>query len=176
MKVFGIGLEKTGTSTLGRALEILGFDSRKGFDMELLQNYISGDVERVLRAAEPHDHFEHYPWAFVYQEAYEKYPDSRFILTVRTSSFRWFNSLCHYARRTGPREERQLVYGHAMPNLFEAEDKQFYEKHNQSVRDFFAEHDSSRLLEVCWAHDHGWAELCEFLEKPVPEIEFPHLK
>lgn len=28
------------------------------------------------------------------------------------------------------------------------------------------------LLE--WAPDDGWAPLCEFLGKPVPESEFPH--
>jgi hypothetical protein len=29
-----------------------------------------------------------------------------------------------------------------------------------------------RLLE--WCVEDGWAPLCKFLDKPVPDIEFPH--
>ncbi len=175
MKVFGIGLEKTGTSTLGKALEILGFDKHKGFDLDLLKRLKSGDVESLMDIAENYNSFENYPWSFVYEQAFHRFPDSKFILTVRTTPFRWFNSMSHHARRKGPKEERQLVYGHSMPNLFEEEDIAFYKNHLKQIRDFFSEHDSSRLLEVCWAHEDGWEELCTFLDKPIPELEFPHL-
>lgn len=30
-----------------------------------------------------------------------------------------------------------------------------------------------RLLE--WTTDDGWEPLCQFLNKPVPDIEFPHV-
>ncbi len=176
MKVFGIGLEKTGTNSLGRALEILGFKEHKGFDARLLQLAKQGLTEEVLNEAVAYNNFENYPWAFLYKDAYQRFPDAKFILTKRTTPIRWFNSLCHHARRTGPDETRQLVYGHAMPNLFEEEDIQFYSDHIQNVRDFFDENDSSRLLEVCWAHDDGWNELCSFLQCDEPEEEFPHVK
>jgi len=175
MKIFGIGLEKTGTSTLGRSLEILGFDKRKGFDFEALEAYKQGHMDEVYAVAEEHDNFEHYPWALMYKELYERYPDAKFILTTRTSAFRWFNSLCHHARRTGPDDARQLVYGHAMPNLFETEDLAYYDDHVKNVHQFFNDRDSSRLLEVCWAKDDGWQQLCTFLNCPIPDEEFPHL-
>lgn len=175
MKVFGIGLEKTGTSTLGKALEMLGFERHKGFDLQLLQQFKSGHLEAIMEAAADYDNFENYPWSFIYEEAYHRFPDAKFILTVRTTSRRWFSSISHHARKTGPSEVRQLVYGHSMPHLFEAEDTRFYEKHNQAVHAFFDANDSSRLLEVCWAKEDGWNELCTFLEKPIPEVDFPHL-
>ncbi len=176
MKVFGIGLEKTGTNTLGRALEILGFESHKGFDLDLLKAVVEGDVAHALSKAESFNNFENYPWALIYRELYHRFPDAKFILTVRTTPHRWFNSLSHHARRTGPDEARQLIYGHAMPNLFEEEDVAFYKKHIRDVNQFFEEHDPSKLLEVCWAKEDGWNEICEFLNLPVPDEAFPHLK
>ena len=175
MKVFGIGLEKTGTNTLGKALEILGFGPQSNFDIDLLRAYKLGQWDLVDRASELHDQFAHYPWAFVYERMADKYPDAKFILTKRTSSRRWHRSLCHHAQRGGPEEYRQLVYGHAMPQLFEYEDIGFYDRHVQQVSEYFSLAGKDRLIQVCWAHEDGWTELCEFLEKPIPDQEFPHL-
>ena len=175
MKIFGIGLEKTGTTTLGKALQILGFNDHKGFDLDLLKEIKSGNIDAALEAAQAFNNFENYPWPLIYQEAYNHFPDSKFILTTRTTPLRWFNSLTHNARRTGPQEARQLVYGHSMPNLFEEEDVQFYKDHLNSVTSFFKANDDSRLLSICWAHEEGWAPLCNFLGVDVPDVEFPHL-
>lgn len=175
-KVFGIGLEKTGTNTLSKALEILGYADRKGFDLDLLTAYKNEQHNQVVAAAADCNHAIDYPWAFCYKELYKAYPDAKFILTVRTSAMRWFNSLCHHARRTGPDQVRQMVYGHAMPNLFEAEDIAFYENHVAEIRSFFASKDDNRFLEVCWAKEDGWNELCTFLDVAIPETDFPHLK
>lgn len=174
--VIGIGLEKTGTNTLSRALEILGYENKIGFDLDLLEAYKNGRTAEVVDAAKTCQQAVDYPWAFVYQELYEAYPEAKFILTVRTSAMRWFNSLCHHARRTGPNQVRQLVYGHAMPNLFENEDIGFYNDHVSAVRSFFANKDDGRFLEVCWAKEDGWEELCGFLDVAIPEAEFPHVK
>jgi hypothetical protein len=175
MKVFGIGLEKTGTTTLGRALEILGYQRHKGFDLDLLQQVKGGNVSKALEVAEDYDNFENYPWPLIYEDLFARFPESKFILTIRTTPLRWFNSMSHHARRTGPSEERQLIYGHSMPNLFEREDIAFYENHVKNVKKFFDSHDATRLLTACWAHEEGWEPICKFLDKPVPEQEFPHL-
>lgn len=46
----------------------------------------------------------------------------------------------------------------------------YYEMHNEWVRELCRKH-NRELLE--WEPDVGWEPLCEFLEKKVPEADFP---
>ena len=46
-----------------------------------------------------------------------------------------------------------------------------YERHNQDVRDAFAESDRFLEFEVA----QGWEPLCAFLDKPVPDEPFPRV-
>jgi hypothetical protein len=48
--------------------------------------------------------------------------------------------------------------------------KRWYEAHNEDVKGFVPE---DKLL--VYNVKEGWAPLCRFLEKPVPECDFPRL-
>ena len=58
--VFGIGLSKTGTTSLGVALQQLGF-RHKSYDAELLEKWHFGKVDEVLAGMEAYSSFEDFP-------------------------------------------------------------------------------------------------------------------
>jgi hypothetical protein len=172
MKVIGIGLNKTGTKSLGASLRILGFNhfrwSPEPFDVYLRQGF-SGLLSTLHR----YDSFEDWPWPLVYREVDKAFPCSKFILTKRQSADIWYQSLCKHALRTGPTLIRQHIYGHAMPQGHRQEYLLYYENHIHAARDYFARrpHD---ILEVCWENGDGWREIGTFLGLGVPGTPFPH--
>jgi hypothetical protein len=42
------------------------------------------------------------------------------------------------------------------------------------VIDYFADK-PDKLLVICWENKDGWNKLCDFLNKSVPKVPFPHL-
>jgi hypothetical protein len=174
MKIFGIGLNKTGTTTLGKALEILEFSKHISFDLGLTKKWYRGDIAELIDKAKDYNNFEDWPWPLVYKEMSEKYPNSKFILTTRKSSDIWYESLCKHSLKTGPSEFRKMIYGYSMPQKYKSEHINFYNLHNESARDFFINQDD-RFKEICFENGEGWEKLCGFLNKEVPETPFPHL-
>lgn len=161
-KIIGVGLNKTGTKTLRRYLERWGFDHRS-FDLDSFNRYRAGEIEHVLQEMERHDSFEDWPWPLLFREADERFPGSKFILTVRESPDAWYRSLCKMAVRMGPMSDfEEHIYGYAMPHGHKEEHVEFYDAHNTAV----AEHFSGRpeqLLTICWERGDGPAELATFL-------------
>jgi len=175
LKVFGIGLNKTGTTSLGRALNILGFENHISCDLELTKKWFKNDLSSIFEVADEHNNFEDWPWPLMYRHLYEKYENAKFILTLRNSPETWYESLCDHALRTGPTEYRKLVYGYYMPHDFKKEHINFYKRHNQEVKNYFQREASESLLVLCWEKGDGWDELCEFLDNKKPKKKFPHL-
>ncbi|MEM9821753.1 MAG: sulfotransferase family protein [Bacteroidota bacterium] len=174
-KVFGIGLHKTGTTTLGRCLEILGYHPHISHHLESLQTWKTQGFEAVLPIIEAHRSFEDWPWPLMYPLLLKQFPNSKFILTKRESSAKWYSSLRRHAQKTGPTEFRQLIYGYATPEENPAHHISFYERHNREVIQFFQTHAPQQLLVVCWEDGDDWTPLCSFLNRPEPSLPFPHL-
>ncbi len=126
-----------------------------------------------MAVAERYDSFEDWPWPLIYRQLDERFPDARFILTLRKDPETWLRSLLSHARRTGPTQARELVYGYAMPQGHEAAHLAFYNAHNKGVRAYFQGREN-KLLEVCWETGSGWEELAAFLQLPVPDRPLPH--
>ncbi len=174
-KVFGIGLNKTGTTSLGKALEILGFTNHMSCDLALTKRWAENDLESIFEVARKNNNFEDWPWPLVFTELFDEFNDAKFILTLRKSPEAWYKSLCDHALRTGPTEYRKLIYGYLMPHDFKDWHIGYYERHNQSVIDFFSRYAPEKLLVVCWEKGDGWPDLCRFLNKEIPNEEFPFL-
>jgi len=173
VKIVGVGLNRTGTSTLGACLQHWGLRhmtvSRAAFDL-----WRAGDLGTLLDVVAQYDSFEDWPWPLVYKAIDQAYPGSRFILTTRRDADSWFESLCAHAARTGPTDYRRYIYGHEMPHLHKAEHVRYYERHNEEVREHFRARPDD-LLEVCWETGSGWHALGAFLGRPVPDLPFPHV-
>ena len=175
MKVFGIGLNKTGTTTLGKALEHLGFEKHVSYNLDLVHNWKKKELQPIFDVADQNDNFEDWPWPMLYKELYNRYDTAKFILTTRKSPDVWFESLCKHADRTGPTAFRELIYGYSMPHNYKKEHIDFYNFHNQAVSDFFNKYAPEKLLQVSWEEGDEWEILCKFLQKDIPEISFPFL-
>lgn len=98
-KIFCIGRNKTGTTSLKVALQDLGFivgNQRKA--ERLLPEYKAGNFGAIARYCESAQAFQDFP--FSYPETYEHldqaFPDSKFILTVRDSPEQWYRSVTKY--------------------------------------------------------------------------------
>lgn len=175
-KVFGIGLNKTGTSSLRVALELLGYRVC-GPRKDLLKAMRKGDFSGFDPVVEAFDAFEDVPWPLAFEYLYGRYgSNSKFVLTTRSSPERWFRSIENHARTSGLMSQTWLLtYGTYRPFGRERAYIEFYESHNARVRDFFARRgEQHRLLELCFEQGQTWRELCTFLGEPVPDLPFPH--
>ena len=57
MKIFGAGISKTGTTTLGACLSTLGY-KHCGWNQELPKAYMNGDMAMLYETVETHDSFD----------------------------------------------------------------------------------------------------------------------
>lgn len=172
MKVFGIGLNKTGTTTLGVCLTHLGF-RHATFNLEMTRSVARGDLEPVFDFVNQYDSFEDWPWPLIYRELDVRFPGSKFVLTTRLDAATWLRSLKKHALLTGPTEFREVAYGFADPYGHDAEHVDQYERHIREVTEYFADRPRD-LLQVCWETGSGWKELCDFLGRDIPDVPFPH--
>lgn len=162
-KIFGIGLSKTGTTSLTKALEILGYSTIHLPDnLDMLEHY---DAATDL------------PIALHYQELDSIYPHSRFILTMRSMN-EWLTSMKSHFDRLPPSyvgeyyvSLRRQAYGSEF--FKEGNMREAYMAHEHNVRAYFAHRpDDILVLDICGGE--GWDKLCRFLNVPIPAEEFPY--
>lgn len=175
-KVFGIGWAKTGTTTLGKCFEILGYDHQSQ-DLSLVKDVGKGDLSRVMDLAKQKDTFEDWPWIILYRQLDEAFPESKFVLTRRDPE-KWVRSYTNMLAAQNDaskelNEIRRILYGLPFPEVSESELIERYETHNKDVEDYFYRR-STDLLVVDWEEGMGWRELCNFLGKDIPSEPFPH--
>jgi hypothetical protein len=172
--VFGIGLNKTGTSSLHEALRILGYRSlhwggpqaralvRKAMEEgKPMLHYLDPDLEAVLD-------LEEVTYNFGLADA--QYPGARFILTVRDLES-WVES----RRRHVESNRRAKAAGKYSGPFLEIDVDAWvadYRAHIERVRDHFRGR-PSELLEIDLAAGDGWEPLCEFLGHEIPGVPFP---
>lgn len=175
-KVVGIGWAKTGTTTLGECLKILGYNHQSQ-NLDLVKYLGENNIEEIMQIADQKDSFEDWPWLIMYKEFDKRYPDSKFILTKRDSE-KWLKSYDNMLARQGEASKelnkiRQILYGLPFPNVTQEELVRRYENHLNDVQNYFQDR-PNQLLVLDWEKGNGWKELCRFLGKPVPSLPFPH--
>lgn len=171
-KVFIIGLGKTGTTSVGCALGKLGYRN-KTFDPELVLAYRNGAAAPINAALTNYDSFDDFPWPLMFEELATRFPDAKFILTMRRNKDVWFRSLSQHAWRAPDGTYRKVGYGVEQPQFHRRRMLSIYTRHTETVRAFFAD-EPDRLLTMCLDNDDGWVKLCSFLGKPVPPTAFIH--
>jgi hypothetical protein len=183
VRVFGIGLSKTGTTSLTRALEILGYRTNH-FPYSALR-YHSGQLSLDLDRLCKWDACTDSPIALFHQLLEQKFPEGKFILTKRDINS-WLDSCQYnhvwpgnYVRNKAIRllpHVRKILCLHR--KTFGAEIfhrdifREAYEAHEETVIDYFAQKKKELLIiDICGGD--SWAPLCDFLNHPVPEVPFP---
>ena len=174
MKIFGIGLNKTGTSTLREALQVLGFKNLASVQPQLIRQIRNNDFRETYRIIDENDGFEDLPWAALYKHIDKNVPDAKFILTIRKSPLQWFESLSAHSYKIGPSGTHQLFYGFYNLWLSRTHLIYLYNAHLKAVQSYFKDR-PDKLLTVCWEDSDGWEKFCGFLGKEIPDVPFPHI-
>jgi hypothetical protein len=166
MKVVGIGMPKTGTTTLGTCLKKMGF-KHISWVTENMNLFKAGQYKELLEIASNYDSFDDLPWCQFYQTIDENFPNCKFILTTRKDEITYFNSYRKHRSR--------LVKGILLNTTGEDFEKAIHEyrEHNEKARRYFANRPDD-FIELCWENGDGWKELSQFLGKKAPQIAFPH--
>lgn len=183
--VFGLGLSRTGTRSLTAALHVLGVDTiHYPIDEDSFRAVATGKLDfSLLRAFDGVTDITVSPY---FAQLDEKYPDAKFVLTVRDEET-WLPSCANHWRgrdafETPTSEGREIhmrirrllrasTYG-----IYDFEPKRFravYRAHVAAVRQHFAGR-PDKLLELNVVAGDGWEPLCQFLERPLPDQPFPH--
>ena len=171
-KVICIGWHKTGTTTLGDALLLLGYEVL-GARVDLADDLLTGNIEPALELAADFSALQDVPWNALYQELDQAFPGSRFILTVRDED-NWLKSAVrHFGARNYDTPIFQWLYGTGRINGNEQRFLERYQRHNREVREYFRDRPTD-LLVYNLEERPGWEPLCHFLGKPIPNKPFPH--
>jgi 3'-phosphoadenosine 5'-phosphosulfate (PAPS) 3'-phosphatase len=173
-KIFGIGLSKTGTTSLANALQILGYGTRDNMG---IVKYTAGELSSVdLNAVEAFDALTDTPIPSFYRELDARYPGSKFILTVRDADGWLASCKKQFTQRFAQLQtdaHRRLFLDLYGTDVFDQERfASGYDRFVHGVGEYFR-HRPGDLLMINITAGEGWEKLCPFLGRPVPDIAFP---
>lgn len=98
-KIFCIGFNKTGTTTLEKVLKLYGLDLPNQFEQEARISLpsLNGNYTKLLEFVAKYDAFQDLPFSQgeTYVACDALFPNSKFILTVREPEL-WFNSFVRF--------------------------------------------------------------------------------
>jgi hypothetical protein len=189
MKVFGIGLNKSASSSLIDAWDLLGHRKEIYWPEQdpqrtaVVMSAFTKNYKLLFDRVDQCTYFKDRPFNVwdIYKLLDKHYLDCKFILTVRDeeawwdSVDRWLNNLVpgHHINEQ-MRLEKIDVYKHHFQCDDVSKEKfiQYYRKYNQEVRDYFKGRDN--FLEMDIPAGDGWNVMCPFLNEPILDVPFPH--
>jgi hypothetical protein len=203
--IIGAGFGRTGTTSLKRAFEILGYGPCHHFEevisasqalkwKEYVKDPTNLDLLHELTGGAGYRATCEFPAARYWDKMLELYPEAKVVLTVRDPE-KWYASMCQtifqilksYPERTWGVNivTRQDIFPSPGLNSFNDEMITSAFKGSWKKADIikaFKEHNEN-VIKNCPRHQllvfevsQGWGPLCDFLEVPVPENEtFPFL-
>jgi tetratricopeptide (TPR) repeat protein len=198
-KVFCVGRNKTGTTSIAAALQSLGL--RLGLQARgerLKDDWARRDFARILDLCRTADAFQDMPFSqpYTFQAVDAAFPGSKFILTVRDSAEQWFDSLLRFHTRIVGKDRlptaddlRALEY-HYQGYLWDSfvlthgdDERLLYDRdtyiagyhgHNRSVVEYFR-HRPADLLVLNVGDADAMRRLCAFLGLDYRGQPMPHL-
>jgi hypothetical protein len=198
VKVFGIGNNKTGTTSLQQAMKNLGYICGDQRAAELLHiEWGNRDFAPVVEYCKTAEFFQDFPFSkpFTFAAMDQAFPNSKFILTVRDSSEQWFSSLTQfhakmwgkngriptnedlknatYIYKGRPFEMRELAAVTPADEPYHKDSLiNAYNNHNNTVINYFI-HRPNDLLILNVSEKYAYKKLCEFLKLPITSEDFP---
>lgn len=187
LKIIGAGMGRTGTASLKVALESLNFGNC--YHMSEVLKHPESTVDWIS-AAEGNPDWEKIfngysttvdnPGCNFWKELADYYPNAKVILTIRDPES-WYNStnetihsveFAQFIKNSPFGEMIQKTIWNVMDNRMQDKDYMidFFQNRTAEIENVIA---PERLL--VYRVSEGWAPLCEFLEVPVPAIEFPRI-
>lgn len=196
-KIFCIGRNKTGTTSLAKALEEMGFIVALQRPAEyLIKDWIKGRFRRLKLYCMTARAFADAPFSFpgTFEVMDKAFPGSKFILTIRNSPETWYDSIVRaHSKNWGhgklPDKEdllnaRTIFKGYAwlmMKSLYHIPDNDPYNKeilinhyknHNRAIMEYFKDRPDD-LLVLNVTEDGAYQKLCGFLGVKSEKTVFP---
>lgn len=198
-KIFCIGQNKTGTTTIGAVLKSLGYKLGNQAKAErLLNEWAVRNFKNIVKFCKTADAFQDIPFSydFTYTVLDYAFPNSKFILTVRNNKDEWYNSLTRFHTKIVGKNRlptpddlkeftyrykgyiwyaQQVCYGIDETTLYDYKiytDK--YEKYNDRVKEYF-KYRPQDLLILNLSEDNAMEKLYTFLGIKYNGEEMPHL-
>lgn len=171
-KVFGIGLQRTGTTTLASAMRLLGYRSTH-FPADLWDDPDAAVLDE-------YDALFDNPIPLIYKDLDARFPGSKFVLTTRDEegwlrSCEWLFTEMREEWGFDTSERLRAMHTHAYGTNHFDEDafRRAFRAHHEDVRAHFADRPED-LLVLDIAEEDKWAPLCTFLGVDRPSVPFPH--
>ncbi len=178
-KIFCIGLDKTGTTSLHNALKILGFSSvhfmsEQGNIKDIIRtNYQKG--KNLLTGIEHFDAYSDWNRAstnHLYKVLDKQYSGSKFILTTRNLDKWLISREKHVNRIPGLPYYQKLCPNDTWLNKDKESWTEEFKNHHQDILHYFKDRKEDLLIFNISQGD-AWTKLCSFLSLPVPYRSFP---
>ncbi|KAI6263293.1 hypothetical protein MCOR07_007677 [Pyricularia oryzae] len=190
-QVLVLGMPRTGTQSIGQALQMLGLgesyhmttvgpnNHHDAWCTAIEAKFGEKDASEVITQEFFDDLFKGYdavsdfPASIFYKELLAAYPNAHVILTKRAEDA-WFESMCktlHVAyikAKAEPSKLAKLYHQHLWADNFLRNGREAYRRHNAGV--MAAAADRKVLV---FDPSMGWGPLCEFLGKDVPAVGYP---
>jgi len=176
-KIFCLGFQKTGTTSLARALAALGYKVGDAIKPLLAEidwqgpNLDSAICKKTLEIVEGLDAIQDSPCAFLHREFDAVHPGSKFILTLREVED-WLESYRQYFPDAN-NPLRRWMYGVDRFSGHEAHYRALFLTRNAEIIRYFADRPDDLLI-LDLAKGDGWLELVTFLGKDFLK-PFPHI-
>jgi len=199
IKVFCIGQNKTGTTTVESVLKSLGYKMGNQVKGEMLiGEWAVRDFRNIVKLCRTADAFQDVPFSndFTYEILDYVFPKSKFILTVRNSKDEWYESLIRFHTKIIGKdrlptaddlkgfayrykgflwEAQQIKYGIDETTVYDYKiytDQ--YEMYNYRVKEYF-KHRSNDLLILNLSEKNAMEKLYTFLGIKYNGEDMPHL-
>lgn len=198
-KIFCIGKNKTGTSSMGKALADLGFKvgNQQVAEM-LLPAYYKGNFNDIIKYCNSATAFQDVPFSCpeMYKHLDVAFPNSKFILLLRDSPEQWYESMVNfytfmfgrnnkltndnlknavYRTKTWVYDHIKYIYNTPDDDLLNKEKLiEQYNKYNNDVIDYFKDK-PDKLLIINLSQQDSYKQFCDFLGVVSENDKFPWL-
>lgn len=166
-KVFGIGFQKTGTTSLGKIFDDLGFKNASYHEFRHFAPRESVSWEEItelaLELAENIQVAKDTPWPLLYKELDAKFPGSKFIHVTRDPE-RWIDSAVNDFE-DNPNAIHTAIYGCPYPKGYEEIWLDRYNQHNADVAEYFKDRPDD-YLHLKLEDGVTYEAVCDFLGEP----------
>ena len=162
-KVFCIGFNKTGTTSLGKSLELLGYRN-SSFNKRVWRKYYhQNQIVKILKYTAKFDSVDDLPWLKedMIPILDRVFPNSKFIYLTREEKS-WKKS--YYNWRLDRFQEHADV-----DKMWEE-----YLAHERFVLEYFKDFPNDRFISLQIKDKMGFKKLADFLGKETKRKEFPH--
>lgn len=197
-KVFCIGFNKTGTTSLEYALQEFGYKMGNQTDGELLiKSYVNNDWNKIIKFCDTADAFQDVPFSFpnTWLFLHHAFPEAKFILTMRDEE-NWYKSITSFHSKLFANNERtpnkvdlmnatyrykgfvwefnRAVFKTPNDDIYNKEILiSNYNRHNEAILHYFKDKPNFLCLDV--SDYDSYSNLAHFLDKETLHTEFPHL-